>query len=345
MLSNEFLEDKLIFDFLPIQNKIKNNLESNLDAFIASETPVPLQILLRNALFPGRRLRPTLLYLLTGNNISSSNEFIINQLSLALELCHRSSIIIDDLIDGDDLRRQFSSFHKKYGLNTTILLSHYLVAQVFSLVQKLPPEYRSLTAEYFSTSYLITARGEMADIGLIKNHSNYVSFYNNYVLGKTSGLFELTFKLAAVFNNQRNQITLMGAIGKTIGKLYQVYNDLYDDVFATLQDRGNKNKWLINYTLLNCFLLDNGTSAQRRFIKKTIGKKVSLSATRQLQSFFQTESILPFFQEYSTTLFDELKASLEIVNDVHINQITINFYNWLKQKKCWNQLEYANAGY
>jgi geranylgeranyl pyrophosphate synthase len=84
----------------------------------------------KSALMKGLRVRPVLVYLGYNllNETAVSNDAVVS-LAAALELVHKASVILDDLVDGDDQRRGNPTFHTRHGNANSILFSFWLVNQ------------------------------------------------------------------------------------------------------------------------------------------------------------------------------------------------------------------------
>jgi octaprenyl-diphosphate synthase len=92
---------------------------------------------------PGKMLRPALVLLSAGivgwdpeGAVEELNESLI-KLAAAVELIHSASLIHDDIIDDEKLRRGRSALHKKHGNQTAVLVGDILYAQSFSLITSL----------------------------------------------------------------------------------------------------------------------------------------------------------------------------------------------------------------
>ena len=106
----------LVGDYL---SKIDNSLMSELGRYSWSEFYGPLIY----ACEGGKRIRPLIL-LLAAESIKISNRDNSNLTddiflaASAIELLHTESVIHDDIIDQENLRRGKPSFHVKYGYNS-----------------------------------------------------------------------------------------------------------------------------------------------------------------------------------------------------------------------------------
>lgn len=92
---------------------------------------------------PGKMLRPALVLLsagMTGWNPGGSEKQLnasLIKLATAVELIHSASLIHDDIIDNEKLRRGRSALHRKHGNQTAVLVGDILYAQSFSLITSL----------------------------------------------------------------------------------------------------------------------------------------------------------------------------------------------------------------
>jgi len=92
---------------------------------------------------PGKMLRPALVLLsagMVGWNPGVGEEQLnasLIKLATAVELIHSASLIHDDIIDDERLRRGRSSLHRQHGNQTAVLVGDILYAQSFSLITSL----------------------------------------------------------------------------------------------------------------------------------------------------------------------------------------------------------------
>lgn len=334
------LYDDTSIDILPGHVQIKAKIERFLLTFLKSRENECVYRLVERALFPGRRLRPILLHLLaTPNPIQTTNRDL-EILALAVELCHRSSIIIDDLIDGDDIRHQTLAHHKIFGEDKTIILSHYLISAVYQQLLSLPEQLDRRAHYLFTEAYRKMALGELADIGAVRPTQNYLSLFEQTVLSKTSALFELVFQLAAILRNlDEYQARLMSEAGRKLGQLYQIYNDIYDDLLSSDTERGGKDRWRMNLTLTKCFLLDNGSDKEKGLILSYLGKHCSTETYYFVKEKLCSTKCSDFAASYGETSHSELMDMLSQINQDDIKETIIRFSKFLTQRKCWDQAE------
>lgn len=89
----------------------------------------------------------------------------LDRVALAIELGHRASIILDDLIDRDGARHAATTFHAAHGGERALLVSHVFVAGVFSQLAALAPARRAALLPLFADTYARMCAGQIADLG------------------------------------------------------------------------------------------------------------------------------------------------------------------------------------
>lgn len=339
------LENNTSVSILSNRIHFKDKIEGTLSKFIDSKANKPIREIVRHALFPGRRLRPTLLYKLSAPN-SIKEEECLDSLALAVELCHRSSIVIDDLVDGDSMRRQKLAHHKICGEDQSIILSHYLISAVYQQLTLLPNSLRNCIFPLFTETYKKMSIAELADINAVSPQINYMNLFKEIILYKTSALFELVFYLAAISRGfDDSQTQLMAQVGEKTGQLYQIYNDIYDDLMSSDEERGIKDTWKMNLSLGTCFVLDNGLDEEKHTLLQLVGKECSIEEYHKAKKILRSSKYTEHLAKYGELFYAELLEIIPKIKDENIRQTVLQFSKWLKQKKCWDQKELTKAGY
>ena len=180
----------------------------------------------------GKRIRPFLLYYMGSFlNIKSS---LLDDFALSIECVHLHSLIHDDLpsMDNDDYRRGRLTVHKKFDEATAVLAGDMF--QVLSVKTLAESKYLSASQKVNSIEMLSKANGmegliagQSLDIYMKKN-STIKQIEEMYLL-KTGALFSLCFNLLLnVKNLNVSKKRELKIIGNTIGKIFQVTDDMLD---------------------------------------------------------------------------------------------------------------------
>ena len=215
--------------------KIAKLAEQKFDEFLPPDTDRPenLHKAMRYSVFAGgKRLRPGLAcaaFELFGGKGDS-----IWYATSALEILHTYSLIHDDLpcIDNDDFRRGKPTAHKQFGEATAVMSGDALCVLAFELIAKTgnPAAMESL-AHKLGTYGMIG--GEMTDIDCEgKQVSLEIVDYIHY--HKTAALIEASLVIGAQLANASNEdIKKIEAYGKSIGRAFQIVDDILDIVSTT----------------------------------------------------------------------------------------------------------------
>lgn len=210
-------------------NKINQALSNEIDCYSWSEFYSPLKYACQG----GKRIRPLILNLASEsvlnedlNKIDSKTLENISGVSAAIELLHTESVIHDDIIDSDNLRRGQPSFHVKYGYNASILTADFILGIILSISAKI--NNKRITQE-LSNASIRMSEGEMLELRLVKNHKISQEQYINVIENKTASLFQASAKIGAILSNgTEEQIDALANFGRLLGIAYQIHDDLID---------------------------------------------------------------------------------------------------------------------
>lgn len=209
--------------------KINESLSKEIECYSWSEFYLPLKYACQG----GKRIRPLILNLaaetVLDRNINSTSAKIADDIfsvSSAVELLHTESVIHDDIIDSDNLRRGQPSFHVKYGYNASILTADFILGIILNISAK---ANNSLVTQELSKASIRMSEGEMLELRLVKNHKISQEQYINVVENKTASLFEASAKIGAILaDGNENQINALANFGRLLGIAYQIHDDLID---------------------------------------------------------------------------------------------------------------------
>jgi octaprenyl-diphosphate synthase len=209
-------------------SRIDDSLARELDLYSWSEFYAPL----RYASDGGKRIRPLILVLSSESVNADKKEGIddnkeeIFLASSAIELLHTESVIHDDIIDEENLRRGKPSFHVKYGYNSSILTADFVLGIILNIGSKINSP--KISAE-LSKAATKMSEGEMMEIMLAKDPRLKEDDYIKVVEHKTASLFEAAAKIGAILGfGLEDEIRAMGSFGHLLGIAYQIHDDLLD---------------------------------------------------------------------------------------------------------------------
>jgi octaprenyl-diphosphate synthase len=217
----------LIEQFREYLSKINDALKRELDLYSWSEFYAPLKY----ACDGGKRIRPLILVLSAESaKVGKANSSKLGEdtfmAATAIELLHTESVIHDDIIDEENLRRGKPSFHVKYGYNSSILTADFVLGIILNIGSKLN---NPRVSSELSNAAIKMSEGEMMEIKLAKDPKIREDDYIKVLEHKTASLFETSAKVGAILGEgEEDEIRAMATFGNLLGIAYQIHDDLID---------------------------------------------------------------------------------------------------------------------
>ena len=200
--------------------KINNALDSELNLYSESEFKEPLKY----ALYGGKRIRPIILLL----SSECTGKIDDNTLAAAcaIEFLHTESVIHDDIIDNETLRRQKDPFYIKYGYNTSVLTGDFVLGLILNIASRIN---NPRVTKNLATTAMMMSEGEIIEGRLETSEDVTFNDYIKVIEYKTAIAFETASRLGAIISGgTEKEIEALADFGKNIGIAYQIRDDLHD---------------------------------------------------------------------------------------------------------------------
>ncbi len=197
----------------------------------------------------------------------------------AVEFLHNFTLIHDDVMDHDDLRRGKPTVHKVYGVPMAVLAGDLLFAKVYDVALKnrppgMPAERLIESMAKITEAAMTLCQGQALDIGFPSASEVSVDDYIEMVGAKTSALFRACAQVGALAGGgSHEQVDALGGFAWDAGVAFQIE----DDVLGVTADEATLGKPVGSdlregkKTLINIHALENATEEQRRRIGKAFG--------------------------------------------------------------------------
>jgi octaprenyl-diphosphate synthase len=173
----------------------------------------------------GKRVRPVML-MLSAEALGCKDDSVLGA-AVAVELLHTESIIHDDVIDEEKVRRAKMPFHLKYGYSASLLSADFVFAMILAIAARYDDRR---IAEEVSNAALQMAEGEYSELTI--DPQVYKLTWDEYmriVSEKTASLFETSSKLGALIaGGGEKEVQALADYGRFIGIAYQLKDDLLD---------------------------------------------------------------------------------------------------------------------
>jgi len=200
--------------------KINDVLDLELELYTESEFKEPLKY----ALDGGKRIRPIIL-LLASECVGKIDDNTFAA-ACAIEFLHTESVIHDDIIDNETLRRQKGPFHIKYGYNTSVLTGDFVLGLILNIASRIN---NPRVTKNLATTAMMMSEGEVIEGRLETSEDVTFDDYLKVIEYKTATAFETASRLGAIISGgSEEEIESLADYGKNIGIAYQIRDDLLD---------------------------------------------------------------------------------------------------------------------
>jgi octaprenyl-diphosphate synthase len=200
--------------------KINGVLDSELELYAESEFKEPLKY----ALDGGKRIRPIIL-LLASECVGQIDDNTLAA-ACAIEFLHTESVIHDDIIDNETLRRRKDPFYIKYGYNTSVLTGDFVLGLILNIASRIN---NPRVTKNLATTAMMMSEGEVIESRLETSEDVTFDDYLKVIEYKTATAFETASRLGGIISGGTDlEIESLADYGKNIGIAYQIRDDLHD---------------------------------------------------------------------------------------------------------------------
>ncbi|MDD3135267.1 MAG: polyprenyl synthetase family protein [Methanoregula sp.] len=178
----------------------------------------------------GKRLRPAVV-ILSADAVKPGSSDDCLQAALALELTHTFTLIHDDIMDDDDLRRGVQTVHTKWDMPTGILAGDVLYARAFEYLclTKAKDEAKTRAVTMLARACADICAGQHMDMAF--EHRNDVDQYEylEMVKKKTGVLYAAAAGIGGILaGGNAQQVRTLYNFGLNTGIAFQIQDDLID---------------------------------------------------------------------------------------------------------------------
>jgi geranylgeranyl diphosphate synthase type I len=191
----------------------------------------------------GKRLRPTLL-LLAGEALADVEPLSVDyrdfpaedgpidimNAAVSIEIIQSFTLIHDDIMDDDDMRRGVPAVHKEFDTSTAILAGDTLYAKAFeNMLETDARADRSVRAlSELATTCTKICEGQSFDIEFEGREEVTTDEYLEMVELKTAVLYAAAASIPAILMGQDDKVDALYQYGLNIGRAFQIQDDLLD---------------------------------------------------------------------------------------------------------------------
>jgi len=175
----------------------------------------------------GKRLRPVIAMLVCEAIGEDYNR--IMPAIVAIEAIHNFTLIHDDIMDRDEMRRNVKTVHKVYGEPVAILAGDTLFAEAFSLIAKCDVNAENIkkAVELMADVCIKICEGQYIDITL-ENRMASEEEYLEMVKLKTGVLIAASATIPAILFGKYDLFEPLWEYGINAGIGFQIHDDVLD---------------------------------------------------------------------------------------------------------------------
>lgn len=175
----------------------------------------------------GKRIRPTLT-LLGAELFGAPKEDAISQ-ALAVEIFHNFTLVHDDIMDDAPLRRNQTSVHEKWNVNTAILAGDIMLIKAYELLGNVNEDKLPHVMNLFNRTAIEVCEGQQHDMDFEARNDVSIHEYIEMIRLKTSVLLGCALKMGAIVAgaSEKDQNSLY-EFGQHVGIAFQIQDDILD---------------------------------------------------------------------------------------------------------------------
>ena len=206
--------------------KMSAELDGPIKSYIGDEEPKNLMDSSKQYPYAGgKRMRPAMAVACCGAVGGDKSKAV--PLAVAVEYIHNFTLIHDDLMDGDQVRRGMPTIHVGYGMPTAILAGDALFAKAFQIICDLdvPADRMRDALRYISQAVWDLARGQQMDVN---NEGQLVTedVYIETIKLKTSVLFAAAAAGGAIVGGaDEKTVKAINEYAIELGLGFQMFDD------------------------------------------------------------------------------------------------------------------------
>ena len=178
----------------------------------------------------GKMLRPALT-LITAEAVGGNREDALKS-AAAIELIHTFSLIHDDIMDQDDMRRGMPAVHKVWGDDVAILAGDTLFSKAFEIIigtEGTTSDQNNKALATVADACVKICEGQASDMGFEDRFDVTEDEYMEMIFKKTGALIAAATKAGAIMGGASDEIIdAMYEYGRLIGLAFQIQDDYLD---------------------------------------------------------------------------------------------------------------------
>ncbi len=175
----------------------------------------------------GKRIRPSLL-LLACNAVGGKIEAGLDA-AVAVELLHNFTLVHDDIMDEDGMRRGRPTVHEKWNVSISLLAGDGLLALAYQALLKTRTSNLQQIVDIFTKGLVEVCEGQALDLDFETRKSVELAGYLEMIGKKTACLLTVSAKIGALIGGgSEMEVDALGKFAFNLGLAFQIQDDVLD---------------------------------------------------------------------------------------------------------------------
>ena len=297
----------------------------------------------------GKRLRPTIV-LLTAESLADvpplSTDFQsfptadgeridILRAAVSIEIIQSFTLIHDDIMDDDEVRRGVPAVHEEYGLSTAILAGDTLYSKAFeTMLETGAQAERSVEAlSELATTCTEICEGQSLDISFEKRGAVKPDEYLEMVELKTAVLYAAAASIPAILLGHEEAVDPLHGYGLDIGRAFQIQDDLLDLTTPTEKLGKQRGSDLVEnkQTLITVHARNHGVDVDGLVDSDSVEAVTEAEIDEAVATLREAGSI-EFAREQAQALVASGKGNLEVLPDNEAHELLDGIADYLIER-------------
>ncbi|NGM69253.1 polyprenyl synthetase family protein [Natronolimnobius sp. AArcel1] len=311
----------------------------------------------------GKRLRPTILLTvaealadvetltedyhafptLTGSdangsppNGSTAETIDIMDAAVSVEVIQSFTLIHDDIMDDDDLRRGVPAVHREYDLETAILAGDTLYSKAFEIMLEAgaDPDRAVDALDILATTCTKICEGQALDVTFEEREDVTPEEYLEMVEQKTAVLYAAAACLPAILMGADDEtIDALYGYGLDIGRAFQIQDDVLDLTVPSEKLGKQRGSDLVEnkQTLITVHAREQGITIED-LVDTTDVDAVTEAEIDDAVSRLEAVGSISYANEMARDLVEQGKDRLEVVPDNEARELLFELADYLIER-------------
>jgi len=180
----------------------------------------------------GKRVRP-LLVVLAARSLGRDAESVLD-VAVAVELLHNFTLVHDDIMDRDEVRRGHPTIHARWDEGTAILAGDALIGIAYRCLSQLETPRLGELIRCFTDAVVEVCEGQALDKEFENRADVRLADYMDMIARKTGRLISMSARIGALAADAEPAVAdALEAFGDRLGTAFQIQDDLLDYLSTT----------------------------------------------------------------------------------------------------------------